>query len=169
VLFALWKPARKQLKTPGPYLAILVTAICALPVLIWNASHDWITVTHVAQKAGAGKAWHPTLKYFAEFLGSELGLLNPVFFIAMIWASVAFWKRNRHNPHLIYLFCMGAPVFLAYVAQSFRSRVLPNWIAPAVIPLLCLAVIYWDSGHRAEWKALLIEGLKSRRYHAKTL
>jgi hypothetical protein len=43
---------------------------------------------------------------------------------------------------------MGAPVFLAYVAQSFRSRVLPNWIAPAVIPLLCLAVIYWDTKAR---------------------
>jgi hypothetical protein len=148
VLFALWKPARKQLKTPGPYLAIIVTAICALPVLIWNAGHDWITVTHVAQNAGAGKAWQPTLKYFIEFLGGEFGLLNPVFFIAMLWASVAFWKRNQHNPHLLYFFSMGAPVFLAYVAQSFRSRVLPNWIAPAIIPLFCLTVIYWDTKAR---------------------
>jgi len=148
VLFALWKPARKQLKTPGLYLAIIVTAICALPVLIWNAGHDWITVTHVAQNAGAGKAWQPTLKYFIEFLGGEFGLLNPVFFIAMLWASVAFWKRNRHNPLLLYFFSMGAPVFLAYVAQSFRSRVLPNWIAPAIIPLFCLTVIYWDTKAR---------------------
>jgi hypothetical protein len=31
-----------------------------------------------------------------------------------------------------------------------------------------VAVIYWDSGRKAEWKGLLIEALKSRSYHAKT-
>ena len=148
VLFALWPPARRQLKRPGPYLALLITAICSLPVLIWNYNHDWITVEHVAQTASFGTRWHPTLKFFLEFIGAELGLLNPVFFIATIWASVAFWKRGRRNPHLVYFFCMGAPLFLAYVAQSFRGRVLPNWIAPAVLPLLCLAVIYWDTQAR---------------------
>jgi membrane-associated phospholipid phosphatase len=148
VLFLLWPPARKHLKRPGPYLALLLTGLCTLPVLIWNSGHNWITVTHVAQLAGAGEEWHPTLKYFADFLGSELGLLNPVFFVATVWAAVAFWKRGRHNPHLVYFFCMGAPLFLVYLAQSLRSRVLPNWIAPAVIPLFCMSMVYWESKAR---------------------
>jgi hypothetical protein len=114
-------------------------------VLIWNAQHDWITVSHVAQNAGAGSAWHPTLKFFGEFIASELGLLNPVFFVAMVLAVVAFWRKGRRNPHLTYFFSMGAPLFLVYLLWSFRSRVLPNWIAPAIMPLFCLMVIYWDS------------------------
>ena len=61
VFFALWPAARKHLRRPGPYLALLVNLLCALPVLIWNAQHDWITVSHVANDAGVGSAWKPTL------------------------------------------------------------------------------------------------------------
>jgi 4-amino-4-deoxy-L-arabinose transferase-like glycosyltransferase/membrane-associated phospholipid phosphatase len=162
VLFVLWPPARKQLRRPGPYLALLINFLLAIPVLIWNSQHQWITVTHVAENAAMGSAWHPTLKYLGEFLGSELGLLNPVFFVATVWAVVAFWKRGRHNPHLAYFFCMGAPLFLVYLLQSFRSRVLPNWIAPAVLPLFCMMVIYWDTQWRlgVRWiKPMLKTGL----------
>ncbi len=148
VFFALWRPARKHLRRPGPYLALLVNLLCALPVLIWNAQHGWITVTHVSQDAGMGTPWRFTLRYLGEFLGSETGLLNPIFFGATIWAALAFWRRGRHDPRLVYFFSMGAPVFLVYLGQSFRGRVLPNWIAPAVLPLFCLMVIYWDTRWR---------------------
>ena len=148
VFFWLWAPARKHLRRPGPYLALVVLALCTLPVLVWNAQHDWITVTHVSENAGAGKVWKPTLKYLGEFLGAELGLLNPVFLIGAVWAAVAFWRRGRHNPKLVYFFCMGAPVFMVYLLQTFRSRVFPNWIAPSVVPLFCLMAIYWDTRWR---------------------
>jgi membrane-associated phospholipid phosphatase len=145
VFFVLWRPARKHLKRPGPYLALLINVLGATPVLIWNAQRHWITVKHVADDAGVGKPWNPTLRYFGEFIGAELGLLNPVFFVAMVWAAIAFWKRSRHNPKMVYLFSMGAPLFLAYTLHSFTSRVLPNWIVPALVPLFCLMVIYWDT------------------------
>ena len=38
---------------------------------------------------------------------------------------------------------MGAPLFLFYFLFSFHSRVMPNWIAPSIIPLFCLMVIYF--------------------------
>jgi 4-amino-4-deoxy-L-arabinose transferase-like glycosyltransferase len=144
VFFVLSPPARKQLRKPGPYLALLINIALSAPVLIWNSQHHWITVTHVAENAGAGKPWHPTLKYFADFIGVEFGLLNPVFFAGAAFAAFAFWRRHRNNPYMVYFFSMGAPLFLAYLLQSFRSRVQPNWIAPAVLPLFCVMVIYWD-------------------------
>ncbi len=144
VLFVLWKPARKHLRRPGPYLALLVNAIFMLPVLIWNAQHGWITVTHVAHDAQVGRGWHLTLKYFLEFMANETALLNPIFFVAMIWAAIAFWRKSRNRPLLLYFFCMGAPLFLTYLFYTFHSRVLPNWIAPSVIPLFCLMAAFWD-------------------------
>ncbi|MGH7967854.1 MAG: ArnT family glycosyltransferase, partial [Limisphaerales bacterium] len=162
VFFVLWRPARKHLTRPGPYVALLINAICAVPVLIWNAQHGWATVAHVAGNAGAGQQWHPTLKYLLDFFGSEFGLLNPVFFIGAFAAAIGFWRRSRNNPLLALFFSMGVPLFLCYVLQSFRTRILPNWIAPAVLPLFCLMVTYWDIRWRsglAKVKNWLIAGV----------
>ena len=142
--FALWPPARFRLRRPGPYLALLVNLLCALPVLVWNAQHHWITLTHLKERGGLDRPFHLSLGHLGSFLGSETALLNPIFFGAMIWASLAFWKRERRTPLMVFLFSMGAPVFLFYLFLSFRSQVHPNWIAPGVIPLLCLAAMYWS-------------------------
>src|SRR5207237_5108939 len=93
VLFVLWRPARKHLRKPGPYLAFGINLVCALPVLIWNAQHSWVTFHDVRQNAGVGAAWKHPIKHFFEFLGSEIALLHPIFFVGMIWAAIAFWRR----------------------------------------------------------------------------
>jgi hypothetical protein len=43
---------------------------------------------------------------------------------------------------------MGAPLFLGYWLYSFHSRILPNWIAPAILPMFCLMVAYWNERRR---------------------
>jgi hypothetical protein len=149
VFFALWPASRMHLRKPGPWLASLIFLICTLPVIIWNWQHGWITVHHVAGDAGLQSQWHPTLRYFWDFLFSELALLNPVFLIGSIVAMFGFWKLRREKPLWLYFFCMSAPVLLGHLAYSFHSRVLPNWIAVAVLPMLCLMVAFWD----ARWRA----------------
>ncbi|MFO1488133.1 MAG: glycosyltransferase family 39 protein [Verrucomicrobiota bacterium] len=158
VLFILWKPSRVHLRRPGPYLALLINLAGTIPVLLWNARHDWITVTHVAERGGAGQAWHP-LRNFGEFMASEAFLLNPFFFFPMLWAAVAFWRRSRHDARMVYLFSMGAPLFLCYLLFTVRARVLPNWIAPAVIPLFCLNVIYFDPFVRRSRLLQVLQGI----------
>jgi len=162
VFFALWPAARSHLRRPGPYLALMINLLCTLPVIIWNWQHDWITVKHVAAHGGAGKAWSPTLKYFFEFIGAEFALLNPCFFAAAMIALVAIWQIPRREARLVYFFSMGAPVFLLYVLLSLKSRVQPNWIAPSVLPMLCVMVIYWEARLRDNpglVKAWLTSGL----------
>src|SRR6185369_3620230 len=88
--------------------------------------------------------------------------LNPVFFVATVWAAIAFWRRSRRNPLLVYFFSMGAPLFLVYFFWSFHSRILPNWIVPSVLPLFCLMVGYWDTQWRLGVRSLkgaLVAGL----------
>ncbi len=145
IFFALWPPARIHLRKPGPWLALLVFAICTLPVVIWNSQHHWITATHVAGNAGLHGKWHPTLRYFWDFIFQEFALLNPIFFIGAIWAMIACWKFRRERPLWLYFFCMSAPILLGHLIWSFHSRILPNWIAPALPPMFCLMVVYWDA------------------------
>ncbi len=165
VFFVLWKPARAHLRKPGPYLALLVNILCATPVVIWNKQHGWVTISHVASNASANKAWELSWRHlvdFGAFIGVEWLLLNPVFSVAAVCACIFFWKRGRHDPRLVYLFSMGAPLFLVYMLFSLHSPVLPNWIAPSVLPLLCLMVAYWDTRWRLGVRAIkgwLIGGL----------
>jgi hypothetical protein len=98
----------------------------------------------VGERGGLDAAWQPTLRYFGELVGAEIGLLNPVFFAGLLTATFGLWRHPGKRPLPLYLFSMGAPLFLACLCFSLRSRVHPNWIAPAVIPLLALTVIYWN-------------------------
>ena len=166
MFFALYPPARLHLKKAGPWLALLVFGICTLPVLIWNSQHGWITVSHVAGDAGLlskihlslGEQLLNSLNYFLEFTGAELGLLNPIFFIAALWAMFVAWKRRAEKPLWLFLCCMSAPVFLGHWLYSFHSRVQPNWIAAAVPPMLCLMVAVWSESKR-RLKPWLVTGM----------
>jgi 4-amino-4-deoxy-L-arabinose transferase-like glycosyltransferase len=164
IFFALWPPARKHLRRAGPWLGLLITMLCALPVLIWNAQHDWVTLEHVASNAGRNEPWRPTLRFFWDFVISQAALLHPIFFVAMLWAMIAFWRNARRHPLRLFFFCMGAPVFLGYMLFSFYKRVFPNWIVPAVLPVFCLMLIYWDERWRDGVRAVrawLAAGLAS--------
>jgi len=151
VFFVLWKPARLHLRRPGPYLALLVNVVSALPVLIWNSQNDWVTITHVGGRADFGSLSHFTTRYLIDFIASEAGLLNPVFFVGMIWAGIMFWRAKPRDLRMIYFFSMGAPLVFAYFLQSLHARVLPNWIAPAVLPLMFVMVLYWDQYRHWGW------------------
>jgi len=144
LVFALHAPARRQLRRPGPWLALGIVALSTLPVVIWNAQHGWVTMQHLSERGGLDKGWTLTLRYIKDFVGAEAGLLNPVFFGAIIWAAVALWRSKPGNLLLRYLFAMGAPLFLFYLVYSLRARVLANWIAPTLLPLFALMVVYWE-------------------------
>ncbi|HEX5397979.1 MAG TPA: glycosyltransferase family 39 protein [Verrucomicrobiae bacterium] len=151
VFFALWRPSRLHLRRPGPYLAFLVNLVLALPVLVWNSKHHWVTVTHVGGRADFAHISHFTTRYLTDFIASEFALLNPVFFAGMVWAGVAFWRTKPRDLRLVYFFSMGVPLVFAYTLQSLHARVLPNWIVPAVLPLMFVMVIYWDQFWIRRW------------------
>jgi membrane-associated phospholipid phosphatase len=159
LFFLLWPPARRQLARPGPYLALLITIVCSLPIVIWNHQHDWVTLNHLVSRGGLYQSWRPTLRFFVEFLATGSLLLNPVLFVVMVSAALTLCRKRNRHPLELFLFSMGAPLFLFYLLYTFRARVQPNWIAPAVIPLCGLAVIYsearWRVGARQLQRWLL--------------
>ena len=144
LIFLAWKPSRIHLRRPGPWLALAMVVLSSLPIVVWNAQNGWITAHHVASDGHLGEPFRFTLRFFGEFIGAEFGLLNPVFFVGMIFAAMAGFRLFKEQPLWRYLFLMGAPVFGLYLALSFHSRILLNWIAPGVVPWFCLMILFWN-------------------------
>ncbi len=142
-VFVLMRDSRVHLKRTGPYLAALIQLVFLLPVLVWNQQHDWITVTHVSESTQAASRWKPTIRYLNDFFFSEFALLNPFFFIAAWTAGVGVWLRKTRDPRELYFFCMGAPLFLFLLVYSLKARILPNWVAPSIVPILGMTVMFW--------------------------
>jgi 4-amino-4-deoxy-L-arabinose transferase-like glycosyltransferase len=132
IFFALQPSARAHLRKRGPWLALLIFVICTTPVIIWNWQHGWITVTHVAGDAGMHSQWKPTLRYFWDFIFSQAGLLNPIFFVGSIWAMFGFWKFRRERP-LWLVISLSRPAKLAGRRRAtdvlFNGRLLERKIS----------------------------------------
>jgi membrane-associated phospholipid phosphatase len=144
VFFVLWKPARASLRTKGPWLALVINALASIPVLVWNAQNGWATVKHLENRSGLDRAWDFNPNFIIDFIVVEPLLFNPLIFIGIVWACFAFWKKDKGNQIMVYCFSMGAPLFLFYFLYTIRARVQPNWIAPSILPLLCLGIFYWE-------------------------
>jgi hypothetical protein len=149
VFFALHPGARPHLRRAGFYLALLISSLGAVPLIWWNAQHQWPTVAHMQSRSGLGSSWQPTLRFFGEFIGAEIGLLTPIFCVGIVVAAIEFWRRRQNSPLALYLFCMSAPLLAGCLFYSLLARVQPNWIAPAILPAVALMALSLEA--RRKW------------------
>jgi hypothetical protein len=135
--------ARRDAATArGVALASLVALLVFSPNLGWNAVHHWPTLRHTAEitevaeaAAGAHSAWHG----LGEFLGAQLLLAGPVFWIVAV--AVALRRRGlpRGLARAPWAFALAfvLPLVVVGALQSLRGPLQLNWTAP-VLPGLCL-------------------------------
>jgi hypothetical protein len=162
IFFLTWPAARSHLKRPGPWLALSLLLLAAAPEMFANWQQGRTDEALILGRFIEGDSRAPAFQSFFATITIEAGLLNPIFFAASLWAALVFWKRSPRNPLWRYLFALSVPVIVGSWASAFDSRVSPNSIAPAIVPLFGLAVAYWDQrwreGARAA-KSWLVAGV----------
>jgi 4-amino-4-deoxy-L-arabinose transferase-like glycosyltransferase len=128
---------RTQLKRPGPYLAVVVASLVMLPVLHWNATHDWIAfrfqLGHGLGSTPRGSWWQREL----DLLGGQAALVTPILF-ALLVGAIHRAMTPKHEARRFLLafsavFCLG---FFVYSAT--RKSVEANWPAIGWLPALAL-------------------------------
>ncbi|MEO8564402.1 MAG: glycosyltransferase family 39 protein [bacterium] len=137
VVAVLARPSlRARLREPGPYVACVIATLVFLPVLRWNAAHDWISFRFQLQH-GLGTPKGSALKRELDLIGGQLGLVSPILF-ALVAASV--WRSLRRPTDdarfVLAVVAVGSWVFFAY--SALRRAVEPNWPAPSYIPGVAL-------------------------------
>jgi 4-amino-4-deoxy-L-arabinose transferase-like glycosyltransferase len=126
---------RRQLATPGPWLAAVAALLVVSPALIWNAQHGWIGISFQAQRVAAS-GLH--LDLFAQQVGGELLYLTPWLAVPLIISLLRALGRGpaEERGWLLALAALG-PIVL-FTVTTLWSRGLPHWTMPGwlfAIPL----------------------------------
>ena len=92
IAFAWHGPLRSRLRDPGAWLAVGVASLVMVPVLLWNANHDWIAfrfqLGHALDPVARGTWYNREL----ELIGGQAALLTPILFVLVV---AAIWRSLR--------------------------------------------------------------------------
>ena len=137
---------RKQLKNPYLYLALLISAICCIPILYWNIQNGFISFLFHGERVGGSSINFST---FGTELAGEFLYNNPVIFIlAFIAIFAAFKKRiNMEKSVQRLILCIALPMIVVFWVFSLMRPTLPHWNAPAYVSLILLSAIYLRDKH----------------------
>lgn len=134
--------SRKQLKNPYLYLALLISAICCIPILYWNIKNDFISFSFHGDRVGLfGK---PSFGTFGTEILGEFFYNNPVNFVLAVIAIVSVIKgeTNVEKPVSRLLLCTALPLIGLFWFFSLSRPVLPHWNAPAYCLLILLTACW---------------------------
>ena len=140
---------RHWLRRPQPWLALPIALAVFSPVIIWNAHHQWASFLFQSTRtAGPQKN---TLRNVGIFWLFQLGVLTPPFLALFAAAAVRGIRRGwlQHDDHWNFAASFSLPLFLLFVAASFKTEVHVNWTAPAFLTLTLGGA------------AILLEGIES--------
>jgi 4-amino-4-deoxy-L-arabinose transferase-like glycosyltransferase len=150
--FLLVVPERRALLArPGFWLMLVVTAVCATPVLWWNAQHGWISFGQLMNRGHLNSPGPFAIRAstFLEFLLMQAVVMSPLIFVAMMVSiGISFARRftrrdGSQNEGEILLFILFVPVFLMYAVLAWHLRGEPNWPAVSYLSLLVILASHW--------------------------
>ena len=143
LLLATNEKYRRELARPGFWSMLAVCALCAVPPLIWNQRHGWITVAHLLARGhlDAPFRFHPL--EWVSFFGALFGVYSPLIFAGML--ATLWW--SRHDAHTDFrtqfLLWFAVPLLAMYSVLALNKAGQPNWTAPAFISLGILTAARW--------------------------
>ena len=142
----------------GPYVAVGVASLMMVPVLWWNATHDWVSfafqLSHGlgAPKGGALGALNREL----ELVGGQIGLVSPILFFFALRALRDAVRFSEEGFRLVLgVACLVPLAFFIYSAT--RRSVEANW--PAMAWVGAVALLASDPPHSPRMRAWLGRGI----------
>lgn len=135
--------SRNKFKSTFVFVAIAIVAILFAPNLIWNAAHDFQTVSHTAANANWGASLFKPDR-LAGFLFSQFGVIGPILFASFIAVFIA--KKGRSliqtDNRWLALAIFSLTPLLVVSGQAFISRAHANWAAASYPAALILATAF---------------------------
>ena len=128
--------------------AVVVATLVFLPVIVWNYQNDWASFAFQFNHGIAEKRVFNSSS-FLDFLGGQIGVLSPLFFLGLLYALVRFLPENFRDDKLAFFFwpCALPLAFFGYAAMFKPAGA--NWPVSAYISGVVL-LSYWAV--RKDWR-----------------
>jgi 4-amino-4-deoxy-L-arabinose transferase-like glycosyltransferase len=157
------KELHVHLRRPGPYLATVIGLLGFVPILVWNAQHEWVSFRHVAGQAGVSGGPSINLAGPFEYLLNQLIVVNAIWFIGLCLAVLALWRQPTHKQdqqsswEMVLLLAAAVTPYLVFLGFSPLTKIQPNWPVTG----LAAGVIVLAIWIRRQWLAP-IAGIQRR-------
>lgn len=143
-VYLLFEPtARRCLRIPGPYLALVVGLVTFSPVLWWNATHHWASFAFQGGRALGEWAFHPDALALA--VAGQAAYLLPWFWVSMLAIAghrALQWSRGASSSDR-FLLCQAAGPLAAFTAIACFRPVLPHWSLVGFLSLVPMLGANW--------------------------
>ncbi len=125
MLVPAWR--RRWLLSPYPWLAALIAVVLFLPVLIWNAQHDWASFRFQLVRATA--THELSLRTVADFIGLQFGLVGFVLLpVVLSGVALTAWRGYLRGDAVAILLSTAVIVPFGYFFwKSLSLRVGDTW------------------------------------------
>ena len=142
-LLILSPTSRKKFQTRYSLATIVLAVAIIAPNLLWNAAHDFQTVSHTAANANWGATLFKPAR-LGGFLIAQFAVFGPILFASLIAAFVVKTGplRRAINHQWLALAIFSATPLLIVSGQAFISRAHANWAAASYPAALILATAF---------------------------
>jgi 4-amino-4-deoxy-L-arabinose transferase-like glycosyltransferase len=117
----------RWLRSPYPYLAVVIAIVVFSPVLVWNAQHDWASFRFqfVRATANYGVSW----RTIGDYIGLQFGLVGFVMLpVVLSGLTLTAWRGYRKREPVAILLSTAVLVpFLYFFWKSLTLRVGDTW------------------------------------------
>jgi 4-amino-4-deoxy-L-arabinose transferase-like glycosyltransferase len=128
---------RRWLRSPWPYAGGVLALILTLPVLIWNARHDWASFAKQFGRA-VPRSFDPS--FLPEFLAAQILLLTPFVAVLAVYGFSRALRETATRPDTGSALLVATTLPLLYfLYHSLFARVEGNWTGPLVPALAIVA------------------------------
>ncbi|MGC3990420.1 MAG: glycosyltransferase family 39 protein [Chthoniobacteraceae bacterium] len=152
LVLSLTRKYRREFLRPGFWMLLGAFIPFALPPIVWNSQHEWITLEHLSDRGNLNTPFgiHPT--EFLNYAGQHAGVYSPLIFLGLVFAIWRAWPRAEIQFKVRYLLAFSLPLLVMYFLLAFKHAGEPNWTAPGFVSLGILAVAIWlELGDAKAW------------------
>src|SRR5713101_2828025 len=144
----------RSLLSPYPWLAALIALVLFLPVLIWNAQHDWASFRFQLVRATA--THELSLRTVADFIGLQLGLVGFILLpVVLSGVALTAWRGYLRGDAVAILLSTAVIVPFGYFFwKSLSLRVGDTWpmfIWPAGFAATAINIAMLQREGRPAW------------------